>query len=104
MVDETNPMEDKLAYYFAVLGNEEMIGDKEVWLMLLGKSWMPIAHWVLGFGVGLLLFWLTSTTLLKFSCFQNKIGVFSIRGFSLLVALLCSVVVHIAEDYIFDIF
>jgi hypothetical protein len=81
-----------------------MIGDKEVWLMLLGKSWMPVAHWVLGFIVGASLFWLTSTTLLKCSCFQSKVGVFSIYQFSLLVALLCAVVVHIAEDFIFDVF
>jgi hypothetical protein len=81
-----------------------MIGDKEIWLMLLGKSWMPVVHWVLGFIVGLSVFLLISTMLSKSSYFQSKVGVFSTRGFCLLVALCFSVVVHIAEDYIFDVF
>jgi len=81
-----------------------MIGDKVLWAILFGNIWMSGAHWVLGFFVGGLVYLLTLTMCLKSSCFQKNVGVFSTRQFSLLVALLCAVVVHILEDYILDIF
>jgi ABC-type branched-subunit amino acid transport system permease subunit len=80
------------------------MGDKALWDMLLGNLWMAGVHWLLGFCVGAFLFWWISTILSKSSLFQKRVGVFSTCQFSLLVALLCAVVVHILEDFILDKF
>jgi len=56
-----------------------------------------LMHFLLGFCVGSLVYWLISTTLLHSSL--NEVGVFSIHTFSLLVALDCAVLSHILEDY-----
>ncbi len=50
-------------------------------------------HFLLGFVVALLVFWLTQTI------FSGVLGRGTYR-FSLLVALCCSVVAHILEDYL----
>jgi hypothetical protein len=54
-------------------------------------------HFLLSGSVGLLVYWLTSTTL-SVTC-STYLGVSFIRRFSLLVALCCAVVAHILEDY-----
>ena len=59
-------------------------------------------HFLLGFCVGLLAYWLTLTTLLHFSV--DEVGVFSIHLFSLSVALCFSVLSHILEDYLWSKF
>ena len=50
-------------------------------------------HFLLGFAVALLVFWLTQTI------FSGVLGRGTFR-FSLLVALFCAVVAHILEDYL----
>ena len=80
------------------------MGDEAQWARLFGNSWMAGCHWLLGFSAGAFLYWSIMTMLLKSSCFQKKVGVFSTSQFSLLVASLCAVAVHILEDFILDIF
>jgi hypothetical protein len=67
-----------------------MIGGKFIVLYLA-------EHFLLGFAVALLVFWLTQTI------FSGVLGRGTYR-FSLLVALSCAVVVHILEDYLLDWF
>ncbi len=59
------------------------------------KCWL--LHFLLGFSVGSLVYWLTSTMLLRTSL--DTVGVFSIHTFSVLVSLCCVVLSHILEDY-----
>ena len=62
--------------------------------------WKPAAHFVSSGFVGLLVYWLTSTTLSKSS--HNIIifnHVFGTHRFSLSLALLFAIWVHILEDY-----
>lgn len=72
--------------------------------------WMPAAHFALSATVGLLVYWLILTILLRgqFGIYlmakQSTQRGFSIHQFSLLVALCSSVVVHILEDYTLNIF
>ena len=54
-------------------------------------------HFLLSAVAGLLVYWLTSTTL-SVTC-SAYLGVSFIRRFSLLVALCCAVAAHILEDY-----
>ena len=54
--------------------------------------------------VAALVYWWTLTMFSNSSSFRHKIGVFSTRRFCLFVALLCAVVAHISEDFIFDFF
>ena len=70
------------------------------WYIILGAISM---HFLLGFWVGLLVFSLISTILYRY-CSGWRIPDFYINGFSLSVALLCSVVVHILEDYYIGLF
>jgi uncharacterized metal-binding protein len=62
------------------------------------------AHFVLALCVGLLVYYLTLTMLCRigFSHYQ-KVGVFTTQQFSLCVALCCSVLSHIVEDYTLSI-
>lgn len=64
-------------------------------------AWKPVAHFALSGGVGLLVYWLTSTTLLNTS--HNILmfnHVFGTHRFSLSLALLFAIWVHILEDYV----
>ena len=61
-------------------------------------------HFGLGFCVGLLAYWLTLTILSHITGLQDLMGDFSIRHCSLLVAVSCSVAVHILGDYLFGWF
>jgi hypothetical protein len=62
-------------------------------------------HFLLACAVGVPAYLLTSTTLSHISYFrQQQIGVFSIQQYSLLVALCCVLLSHIAEDFIFHLF
>jgi hypothetical protein len=54
-------------------------------------------HFLLSASAGLLVYWLTSTTL-SVTC-SAYLCVSFIRRFSLLVALCCAVAAHILEDY-----
>ncbi len=72
--------------------------------------WMPAAHFVLSAMVALLVYWLTSITL-SFGLSRVSLkGNYHIPGdsfihrFSLVVGLSFSVVAHILEDYIYNIF
>ena len=73
-------------------------------------AWMPVAHFALSAVVGLLVYWLTVTILSRgrFGTYlrekQSTRTGFSIRRFSLAVALCFAVAVHILEDYTLDIF
>ena len=72
--------------------------------------WMPIAHFVLSAIVGLLVYLSTLTILShgRFGTFlmekQSTQTGFSIHRFSLGLALLLSLCVHILEDYTINIF
>ena len=71
--------------------------------------WKPALHFISSGCVGLLVYWLTSTIFshLSYGNIGNLTfgtGDFSIHLFSLVLALLFSVVVHIGEDYILDWF
>jgi len=55
-------------------------------------------HFALGLLVGFCVFWLTSTTLLRWQSVL-RIQDSHIRGISLFLALSLSVVVHLWEDY-----
>lgn len=61
--------------------------------------WASIGHFLLGFFVGLCVFSLTSTILLRMRSVLN-IRDSSILIISLLVSVSSSVVVHILEDYL----
>lgn len=70
--------------------------------------WMPAAHFALGFSVGSLLYWLTltilrrgfSTTSMGGTCMDDS----AIYRYSLLLAVLFSVLLHILEDYTLNVF
>ena len=71
--------------------------------------WKPIAHFVLSGGVGLLVYWLTWTTLSRSSSGDTQTykllkGESGIHHYSFLLALLFAAWVHIVEDYILDLF
>jgi len=66
--------------------------------------WKPAAHFALSSGVGLLVYWLTSTTLSRYSSGDMLIqqyprGVSGIHRFSLFLALSFAIWVHVFEDY-----
>jgi len=88
---------------------------EEIWHLVIEEGWWkdilwkPIAHFALSGGVGLLVYWLTSTMLSR--CSYGGIGThkllkggFGIHHFSLSVALLFAIWVHILEDYTLDWF
>ena len=56
-------------------------------------------HWLLAFIVGVLAYSLILTILLRTSSFKERVGVFSTRTFSLLVALCLAVLSHMLVDY-----
>jgi hypothetical protein len=60
-------------------------------------------HFLLGFVVAVLVYWLTSTILSRYSSILNMEDFF-IKRFSLLLALSLSVVVHIWEDFVLRLF
>ena len=71
--------------------------------------WKPLLHFLSSGCAGLLVYWLTSTTFLRYAygdtgTLHFGTGGFSIHLCSLLLALSFSVVVHIGEDYILDWF
>lgn len=79
---------------------------KEGWWNFI---WKPVAHFVLSGGVGLLVYWWTSTTLQR--SFSGAIGTqnspmrgFGIHRFSFYLALAFAVFVHILEDYTINLF
>ena len=57
-------------------------------------------HFALSAIVGLLAYWLISTILSRTTYFRERVGVFSTRRFSLLVALCLAVSAHILWDYL----
>ena len=62
--------------------------------------WKPVAHFVLSGGVGWLVYFWTSTTLRRWHSGPRLMkGAFSIRSFSLLLALSFAVLAHTLEDY-----
>jgi len=66
--------------------------------------WMPAAHFALSAGVGLLVYWLTSTTLSHYSSGDMSIQVFpkvafGIHRFSFCLALAFAIWFHVLEDY-----
>ncbi len=71
--------------------------------------WKPVAHFVSSGLLGLLVYWLTSTTLTRSlsrsgSTPRLRIAGFSIRSFSLALACSFAVLLHIWEDYTFNVF
>jgi len=71
--------------------------------------WAPAAHFALSGGVGLLVYWLTSTTLLRYSSGGTSIRVFprvefGIHRFSFCLALAFAIWVHILEDFVLNWF
>ena len=71
--------------------------------MLREALWKGTAHFVLGFFVGLLVYWLTLTILSRIS-FTKKIGDSYIHTLALLLALSFCVSVHLLEDYTLNTF
>ena len=70
---------------------------------------MPLAHFVSSGFVGLLVYYLTSTILLRslsgdIGTPNLVMGVASIHQFSLLLACLSALWVHILEDYTLNLF
>lgn len=71
--------------------------------------WGPAAHFGLSGCVGLLVYWLTSTMLLRYSSGDISIRVlpkvgFGIHRFSLSLALAFAVWFHILEDFVLNWF
>jgi len=65
--------------------------------------WKPAAHFALSGGVGLLVYWLTSTTLSHYYSGQKTLklltGVSGMHRFSFLLAVAFAIWFHILEDY-----
>ena len=75
----------------------------QLWYIILCAA----GHFILSASVGYLVYWLTSIILLRITSMTDQESFlfgFSTHQFSLLLALLFSVFVHILQDYVVHIF